>query len=104
MTTTPETQRGLSTNRTRTNGFAIPLQLNTDLGLAMLIAEDDDGHYEPVAVAGTIGEAGELAANDFRDRTRRLERGEDAGICPVVYKLWARGINGDYQLATEIHP
>jgi hypothetical protein len=30
------------------NGFAIPLQPNTDLGVAVLVAEDEEGHYEPV--------------------------------------------------------
>lgn len=33
-----------------TPGFAIAIKPATDLGLAMLIAETDDGHYEPVAV------------------------------------------------------
>jgi hypothetical protein len=86
------------------NGFAIPLQPNTDLGNAMLIAEDDDGHYIPICVVATISEAKETADADFRGRTRRLERGEDAGICPVVYRLWARGVDGGYCLATEIRP
>jgi hypothetical protein len=31
------------------NGFAFPLQPDTELGLAMLIAEDEEGHHEPVA-------------------------------------------------------
>lgn len=35
------------------NGFAIPLQPDTDLGFAMLIAEDEEGHYEALGVAGT---------------------------------------------------
>ena len=49
------------------NGFAIPLQPNTDLGLAMLIASED-GQHEPVAVVGTINEAREATESDFRDR------------------------------------
>jgi hypothetical protein len=84
------------------SGFAIPLQPDTDLGLAMLIAEDEDGHYEPVAVAATISEAKEIAESDLRSRMRSIERGADAGLCPVRYKLWARGIDGDYRLAHEI--
>ena len=56
------------------NGFAIPLQPDTELGLAMLIAEDEEGHHEPVAVASTINEAKELAESDLRGRMRRLER------------------------------
>ncbi|MCX6619906.1 MAG: hypothetical protein NTY38_02270 [Acidobacteria bacterium] len=87
---------------TTCNGFAIPLQADTDLGLAMLIAESEDGQHEPVAVVGTINEAREAAENDFRDRMRRLELGEDAGLCPALYKVWARGIDGSYRLACEI--
>ena len=79
------------------NGFAIPLQPDTDLGLAMLIAESEDGHNEPVAVVGTINEAREAAESDLRDRMRRVERSEKVGLCPAVYKLWARGIDGSYR-------
>jgi len=94
-----------NTKRTNTNatpGFAIEIKDNTELGLAMLIAEDEDGHYEPVAVAASINEAKEIAESDLRGRMRCIERGEDAGLCPVRYKLWARGIDGDYRLAHEI--
>jgi hypothetical protein len=84
------------------NGFAIPLQPDTDLGLAMLIAEGDDGQHEPVAVVGTINEAREAAESDLRGRMRRLELGEDAGLCPTLYKVWARGVDGSYCLACEI--
>ena len=84
------------------NGFALPLEPETELGLAMLIAEDEDGHYEPVAVAASINEAKEIAESDLRGRMRCIERGADTGICPVRYKLWACGIDGDYRLAHEI--
>ena len=84
------------------NGFAIPLQPNTDLGLAMLIAEDEEGHHEPVAVVSTIAEATEFARNDFRSRMSRLERGGDPGINPYLYKVWAHGIDGPYRVAFEI--
>ena len=84
------------------NGFAFPLQPDTELGLAMLIAEDDEGNYEPVAVATTINEAKEIAESDLRSRMRRIEHGEDPGICPATYKLYARGIDGTYRLAHEI--
>jgi hypothetical protein len=84
------------------NGFAIPLQPDTALGLAMLIAEDEDGHYEPVAVASTINEAKEIAASDMRGRRRRLERGGDPGLCPYRYMVWAQGVEGSYRIAIEI--
>ena len=85
------------------NGFAIALQPDTDLGLAILIAEDEEGHYEPVAVASTINEAKEIAESDFRCRQRRLERGDDPGLCPHIYKVSARGIDGYYLLAHEFN-
>jgi hypothetical protein len=84
------------------NGFAIPLQPDTDLGLAMLIAESDDGQHQPVAVVGTINEAREVAKSDLRDRMRRLDLGEEPGLCPTLFKLWARGIDGGYRTACEI--
>ncbi|MGO9231040.1 MAG: hypothetical protein ACLQKA_17765 [Bryobacteraceae bacterium] len=82
------------------NGFAIPLQPDTQLGLAVLVTEDEEGHYEPVAVASTINEAKELATSDLRGRMRQLERGGDPGLCPYEYKVWAQGIDGDYLVAT----
>jgi hypothetical protein len=85
-----------------TPGFAIEIDDNAEVGLAMVIAEDEDGHYEPVAVAATIREAKEIAESDLRGRMLRIERGEEAGLCPIIYKLWARGIDGDYRLAQEI--
>ena len=33
---------------------------------------------------------------------RRLERGEDPGLCPYVYKVWANGIDGCYRIAVEL--
>ena len=84
------------------NGFAFPLQPDTDLGLAILIAEDDDGHHQPVAVVTTINEAREIAESDLRGRMRRLDRDEDPGLCPARYKVWACGDEGSYLLAAEL--
>ena len=91
-----------SQQTTNHNGFAIPLLPETELGLAMLIAESEDGQHEPVAVVGTINEAREAAESDLRERMRRLERGEEAGLCPTLYKVWGRGIDGTYRTACEI--
>ena len=85
-----------------TAGFAIPLTESTDLGLAMLIAEDEEGHYEPIGVVANIGEAREIASSDLSIRMRRLEDGGDAGLCPYSYKVWATGIDGDYRIAIEL--
>lgn len=88
--------------RKPTEGFAIRLEEDTELSGAMLIAEDDDGHYEPVGQPISIREAREIAASDMRGRMRHLERDEDAGICPSLYRVWARGIGGDYKVAIDI--
>ena len=53
-----------------TPGFALKITPQTELGLAMLIAETEDGHYEPVAVVASVSEAQEIAKSDF---ARRLE-------------------------------
>lgn len=86
------------------NGFAFPLKPDTDLGLAMLIAEGEDGQHQPIAVVGTISEAREAANSDLRGRLRGAELGEDVGICPIRYKVWARGVGGSYCLACDIDP
>jgi hypothetical protein len=91
-----------SKQTTTHNGFAIPLLPDTDLGLAMLIAESEDGQHEPVAVVGTISEARGAAECDLRERMRRLETGEEAGLCPTLYRVWARAIDGTYRTACEI--
>ena len=87
---------------TSNQAFAIPLENDTDLGLALLIVEDEQGHYEPVANVSTINEAKELAGHDFRRRRERLERDEDPGLCPYAYKVWARGTDGEFRVACEI--
>ena len=87
--------------RTATNatpGFAIKINDDTELGLAMLIAESEDGRYEPVGVVISINEAREVAAGDMRGRRRDLEQG-DTPLCPYEYKVWAPGIDGGYRVA-----
>ena len=84
------------------NGFAIPPQDTTELSLAILIAEDEEGWTQPIAIASSIKEAKELALSDFVSRSRRLEHGEDPGICPHDYKLWARGVEGEYIVTSSI--
>ena len=93
-----------NTKRTNTNatpGFAIEIKDDTELGLAMLIADLGDGHYQPIGVVVSINEAREIAAGDMRGRMRDLERG-DTPMCTYVYKVWAPGIDGDYRVAKEI--
>jgi hypothetical protein len=83
------------------NGFAVEITDTTSLGLAMLIAESEDGQYEPIAVVASVGEAREIAQEDLQSRMDRLEHGESP-LCPYVYKVWARGIGGDHRVACEI--
>lgn len=74
-----------NSSRTETkhyDGFAIPLQADAELGLAILIAEDEEGNSQPVAVAASINEAKELAKSDLAGRQRRLEQDSDPGLCP----------------------
>ena len=81
------------------NGFAIPLQPETDFGNAMLIVEDEEANYEPIAVAVSITEAKQIAQDDMKRRLRGLEHDGDPGICPYEYKLWARGADGRQHVA-----
>ena len=91
-------------NRTQraaaTPGFAIQILRDTDLGIATLIAEDEEGHYEPVNYASTLAEGFEMAKDDLRLRQTRLMKDEDPGLCPWQYKLWARGLDGMVVAAT----
>ena len=73
----------------------------TDLGIGFLIAESEDGAYQPVGAVMTIGEAREIVATDMRRRMSRLEQGSDP-MCPVRYLVWARGDGGEYTTVAEI--
>ena len=92
------------TKQTRTNatpGFAIEIKDDTELGMAILVAEFDDGNYQPVAAVVSINEAREIAASDVRGRMRRLEHG-GTPACPERYIVWAQGMDGDYLQAKTI--
>jgi hypothetical protein len=67
----------------------------------MLIAEDEEGHSEPIAVVASINEAREIASGDMRRRRNDLEQG-GTPLCPYEYKVWARGLDGDYRVAATI--
>ena len=77
-----------------TPGFAIQILRDTDLGIATLIVEDEEGHYEPVNYASSLGEGFEMAKEDLRNRQQKLESDKDPGLCPWQYKVWARGLEG----------
>lgn len=73
---------------------------NTHLGSALLIAEFEGG-YEAVALASTLSEARDLAAEDSQRRAALLDRGQDCA-CPTGYKLWNRSFDGSF-VVVEIH-
>jgi hypothetical protein len=78
------------------------LDESKNLGLAMLLAESEEGQYEPVAVVGSLREAREVAEFDYRTRNRRLQAGESP-FCPGGYKVWA-GTEEGYRTILEIIP
>ena len=71
--------------------------------LNVLIAEAEELEfgYEVIGVVGSESEARELAEEDMASRERKLERDEDPGICPYVYKMFQRGVDG-YSCILEI--
>jgi hypothetical protein len=73
----------------------------TDLGIGMLIAESEDGAYQPVAAVSTIREAREMAHSDLRGRMSRFEKGEEP-MYPARYLVWARNDRGDFVTVAEI--
>jgi len=88
--------------KTTTPGFAIVIKDDTELGRATLIAEDEEGHYQPIGVVVSLNEAREIAQNDLQMRMDELERGGDPGLCPYYYKVWAQGLEGTYRIAATI--
>ena len=68
-------------NHPTTNHENQQIRPDADLGLAMLVAEDEEGGYEPVAVASTLSEAYELAASDIVLRMKKLN-GQRPGALP----------------------
>ncbi len=69
---------------------------------SLLVAEDEEGGYEPVALVSTLREARELAAEDFRTRLADVENGESP-LCPDRYAIWVRRSAG-YTVLTAIEP
>jgi hypothetical protein len=66
----------------------------------MLIAESEDGKYEPLANVSSLDEARWFAKEDLAARMREVEKG-GAPMCPAVYRLWARGAGGAYVTTHE---
>jgi hypothetical protein len=77
-----------------TPGFAIEIKEDTELGLAILVAEFGAGNYQPVGVVVSINEAREIADSDMRGRIHDVDRGKTPG-CPGRYLVWAQGLEGE---------
>ena len=74
---------------TKNSPFACPIEEHTELGLAMLMVEDETGHYEPLGVVVSISEGREVAEDDFHRRLEQVKRGEEP-LLPALYKVFAR--------------
>jgi hypothetical protein len=68
-----------------------------------LIAESEDGEYQPVGAVTTIREAREIVASEMRVRMDCLEQGSEP-MCPARYLVWGRGNEGEYRTVAEIEP
>ena len=76
---------------------------STESPFLFLIAEDEDGNYEPIELVATIDEAEEVFRFDMKRRLRALHNDEDPGLCPFVYKLFMRQA-GRYQFVFATFP
>jgi hypothetical protein len=83
--------------QTSTKQMTTPVDENKELGFgAMLLAEGEDGGYEPVAVVSTISEAREIADGHLEIRLIEIEKGKDP-MYPARYVVWVRGDRGLYR-------
>lgn len=71
------------------------------LDSGLLVAEAEDGGYEPIALVSTINEALELADDNFRRRLKEFEGGRET-MCPARYAVWARGFERAFERVHEI--
>ncbi len=83
------------------NGRSRVIEEMTELGIGMLIAEAEDGAYEPIAPVSTISEATDMAKEDLRIRMADLEGGGEP-MCPSLYRVWARNDRGEFTRVAEI--
>ena len=67
----------------------------------LIIAENEEGTYQPLNVAGSLNEAREMVDHDRKSRARELEQGKTP-MCVYCYKIWNVGPDGSYKLAEEI--
>ena len=71
------------------------------LDSALLVAEAEDGGYEPISPVSTINEAIEMAQANFDHRMKKLTQDREP-MCLARYAIWARGHDGAFQRIHEI--
>ena len=76
-----------------------PIDETADLGFALLVAEGEEGGYEPVAMVSTIREAREIADNDFEIRMVAINKGAEP-MYPARYAVWKQGERGTYRIVS----
>jgi len=86
--------RKQQTRMNATPGFAIEIKDDTELGLAMLIAEDEEGHYLPVGSVININEGREIAQSDLRRRMRQTGTRQRSRLLPVLLQDLGRRHRG----------
>lgn len=67
----------------------------------LIIAENEEGTYQPLNVAGSLSEAREMVDDHRKFCMQELEKGKTP-MCVYSYKIWNVGIDGSYKLAEEI--
>jgi hypothetical protein len=65
------------------------------MDIKILICEDAEGNYVPIACIFTVAEGKEIAVNDMKARMAAVESGKSP-FCPENYFIWMRGATGDY--------
>ena len=70
------------------------------LGLGILIAESEDGTYQPIGVVESVEEAKDMASANMAARVRDLEKG-GSPMSVYCFKVWANSANG-YRVVEEI--
>lgn len=75
--------------------LGIPSQW-TDNQTGILAIEDGEGHWEPVEIVCSMGEAEEMILSDQRSRSPEAD-----DLCPERYVLFLRGADGRFFLVGE---
>jgi len=87
---------------TAANQTSISVDEDMALGFGtMLVAESEEGDYEPAGMVDTIREARELANENLKIRMNELESGGHP-MCPSRFVVWGRRYDGTYHIICTI--